>query len=215
MELRELGRTGVKVSALCLGAMMFGAWGTLTTTSRSGSSTVPSTPASTSSTPPTSTPQGESEEIVGKALAGGRREDVVLATKVHGSMGEDPNAQGNSRRWIIQEVENSLRRLRDRLDRPLPDRTAPDPSLRHRRDPRRPDRPGPRRQGPLHRQLDLPRPPDRRGPVGGREARTGAVRLRAAAVLDPGPRASRPTCCRRCSGTAWASSPGAHWPAAG
>ncbi len=55
---------------------------------------------------------GESEEIVGRALAGGRRDNVVLATKVHGSMGEDPNEFGNTRRWIIREVENSLRRLK-------------------------------------------------------------------------------------------------------
>ena len=55
--------------------------------------------------------RGESEEIVGKALAGGRRDNVFLATKVHGTMGEDPNQFGNSRRWIIAEVENSLRRL--------------------------------------------------------------------------------------------------------
>jgi aryl-alcohol dehydrogenase-like predicted oxidoreductase len=55
---------------------------------------------------------GESEEIVGKALAGGRRDDVILATKVHGSMGDDPNRFGNSRRWIVREVEDSLRRLR-------------------------------------------------------------------------------------------------------
>ena len=55
--------------------------------------------------------RGESEEIVGRALAGGRRDDVVLATKVHGDMGEDPNQRGNSRRWIIREVESSLRRL--------------------------------------------------------------------------------------------------------
>ena len=55
--------------------------------------------------------RGESEEIVGKALAGGRRDDVVLATKVHGTMGDDPNQFGNSRRWIVAEVENSLRRL--------------------------------------------------------------------------------------------------------
>jgi aryl-alcohol dehydrogenase-like predicted oxidoreductase len=53
---------------------------------------------------------GESEEIVGKALKG-RRDDVVLATKFHGAMGEDPNRRGNSRRWIMTEVENSLRRL--------------------------------------------------------------------------------------------------------
>jgi aryl-alcohol dehydrogenase-like predicted oxidoreductase len=53
---------------------------------------------------------GESEEIVGKALVG-RRDSVVLATKVHGAMSFDPNDQGNSRRWIIRECENSLRRL--------------------------------------------------------------------------------------------------------
>jgi aryl-alcohol dehydrogenase-like predicted oxidoreductase len=55
--------------------------------------------------------QGESEEVVGKALAAGRRDEVVLATKFHGQMGENPNHRGNSRRWIIREVENSLRRL--------------------------------------------------------------------------------------------------------
>jgi aryl-alcohol dehydrogenase-like predicted oxidoreductase len=55
--------------------------------------------------------RGESEEIVGKALSGGRRDHVVLATKVHGKMGDDPNEFGNSRRWIVREVENSLRRL--------------------------------------------------------------------------------------------------------
>jgi aryl-alcohol dehydrogenase-like predicted oxidoreductase len=54
--------------------------------------------------------QGESEEIVGMALAG-RRDDVVLATKFHGQMGDDPNARGNSRRWAIRAVEGSLRRL--------------------------------------------------------------------------------------------------------
>jgi aryl-alcohol dehydrogenase-like predicted oxidoreductase len=54
--------------------------------------------------------RGESEEIVGKALKG-RRDNVIVATKVHGTMGEDPNEFGNSRRWIIKEVENSLRRL--------------------------------------------------------------------------------------------------------
>jgi aryl-alcohol dehydrogenase-like predicted oxidoreductase len=54
---------------------------------------------------------GESEEIVGRALAGGRRDDVVLATKFHNPMGEDPNRRGNSRRWIVRAVEDSLRRL--------------------------------------------------------------------------------------------------------
>ncbi len=55
--------------------------------------------------------QGESEEIVGKALAQVDRSEVVLATKFHGSMGEGPNRSGNSRRWIFAEVESSLRRL--------------------------------------------------------------------------------------------------------
>jgi aryl-alcohol dehydrogenase-like predicted oxidoreductase len=54
---------------------------------------------------------GESEIIVGKALAEVSRDEVVLATKVHGSMGDDPNAAGNSRRWIMAECEHSLRRL--------------------------------------------------------------------------------------------------------
>jgi aryl-alcohol dehydrogenase-like predicted oxidoreductase len=62
--------------------------------------------------------QGESEVMVGKALANGRRDEVILATKVHfamdavmGQPGGDPNKRGNSRRWIIQGVDNSLRRL--------------------------------------------------------------------------------------------------------
>jgi aryl-alcohol dehydrogenase-like predicted oxidoreductase len=54
---------------------------------------------------------GESETIVGKALAGGRRANVVLATKAHGRMGEDVNERGNSRRWLVRECESSLRRL--------------------------------------------------------------------------------------------------------
>src|SRR5204863_3198765 len=71
--------------------------------------------------------QGESEEIVGKALAGGRRDDVILATKVHGDMG-GPNQRGNSRRWIIAEVENSLRRLQtDYID--LYQIHRPDPTV--------------------------------------------------------------------------------------
>src|ERR1700735_3479112 len=55
---------------------------------------------------------GESEEIVAKALAGGRRDNVVLATKFHAPMGADANMAGNSRRWIVREVESSLRRVR-------------------------------------------------------------------------------------------------------
>jgi aryl-alcohol dehydrogenase-like predicted oxidoreductase len=54
---------------------------------------------------------GETEEIIGKALAGGRRDNVVLATKFRAPMGDDPNERGSSRRWIMREVEASLRRL--------------------------------------------------------------------------------------------------------
>jgi aryl-alcohol dehydrogenase-like predicted oxidoreductase len=111
MELRPLGRTGVSVSKLCLGAMMFGAWGNpdhddsiriIHRALDAGINFIDTADVYS---------QGESEEIVGKALAGARRDDVVLATKVWGQMGEDPNRRGVSRRWIVQEVENSLRRL--------------------------------------------------------------------------------------------------------
>jgi aryl-alcohol dehydrogenase-like predicted oxidoreductase len=111
MEYRILGRTGVKVSPLCLGAMMFGAWGTpdhdesiriIHRALDAGINFVDTADMYSF---------GESEEIVGKALAQVKREKIVLATKVHGAMGRDPNAQGNSRRWIITECENSLRRL--------------------------------------------------------------------------------------------------------
>jgi aryl-alcohol dehydrogenase-like predicted oxidoreductase len=111
MEHRILGRTGVSVSKVCPGAMMFGAWGNtdhdesiriIHAALDAGINFIDTADVYA---------QGESEEIVGKALAGGRRENVVLATKFHMPMGEDPNQQGSSRRWIIHEVENSLRRL--------------------------------------------------------------------------------------------------------
>jgi aryl-alcohol dehydrogenase-like predicted oxidoreductase len=110
MNHRPLGRTGVKVSPLCLGAMMFGAWGNpdhdesvriIHRALDAGINFIDTADVYS---------RGESEEIVGKALAG-RRDEVVLATKVHGTMGDDPNEFGNSRRWIVREVENSLRRL--------------------------------------------------------------------------------------------------------
>jgi aryl-alcohol dehydrogenase-like predicted oxidoreductase len=111
MEYRTLGRTGVEVSPLCLGAMMFGAWGNTDHEASikiihraldAGINFIDTADVYA---------RGESEEIVGQALAGGRRDNVVLATKVHGRMGDDPNEFGNSRRWIVREVENSLRRL--------------------------------------------------------------------------------------------------------
>jgi aryl-alcohol dehydrogenase-like predicted oxidoreductase len=108
---RLLGRTGVEVSPLCLGAMMFGEWGNadhddsiriIHAALDAGINFIDTADVYS---------RGESEEIVGKALAGGRRDDVVLATKFHGPMGDDPNQRGNSRRWIFKEVEASLKRL--------------------------------------------------------------------------------------------------------
>src|SRR6516164_911332 len=126
MQYRALGNTGVQVSPLCLGAMMFGAWGNtdhedsirvIHAALDAGVNFVDTADVYSG---------GESEEIVGKALAG-RRDAVVLATKFHGRMGEGPNRSGNSRRWIVQEVEASLARLQtDYIDvyqahRPEPD----------------------------------------------------------------------------------------------
>jgi aryl-alcohol dehydrogenase-like predicted oxidoreductase len=111
METRPLGHTGVKVTPLCLGAMMFGAWGnpdhddSIRVIHRAldeGINFIDTADVYS---------RGESEEIVGKALQG-RRDEVVLATKAHFPMSDDdPNQRGNSRRWITQEVESSLRRL--------------------------------------------------------------------------------------------------------
>jgi aryl-alcohol dehydrogenase-like predicted oxidoreductase len=112
MNHRTLGRTGMKVTPLCLGAMMFGEWGNpdhdesvriIHRALDAGINFIDTADVYS---------RGESEEIVAKALAGGRRDNVILATKVHGTMGDDPNEFGNSRRWITRAVENSLRRLK-------------------------------------------------------------------------------------------------------
>ncbi|MFB7336948.1 aldo/keto reductase [Streptomyces adustus] len=127
MQYRPLGRTGVQVSPLCLGAMMFGPWGNedeadsvriIHRALDAGINFLDTADVYSG---------GASEDIVGKALKD-RREDVVLATKFFMPMSQnDPNARGGSRRWIIREVENSLRRLdTDYIDlyqvhRPSPD----------------------------------------------------------------------------------------------
>jgi aryl-alcohol dehydrogenase-like predicted oxidoreductase len=118
MKMRPLGRTGIRVSPYCLGTMMFGQAGN---TDRddcvriihraldAGINFVDTADVYGDG-------RGESEEIVGTALKG-RRDDIVLATKVNGSMGDGPNRRGSSRRWIVTEVEHSLRRLRtDHID---------------------------------------------------------------------------------------------------
>jgi aryl-alcohol dehydrogenase-like predicted oxidoreductase len=111
MDMRVLGNTGVHVSPFCLGAMMFGSWGNtdedecvriIHRALDAGINFVDTADMYSA---------GASEEIVGRALSGGRRANVVLATKVHNPMSAEPNERGNSRRWIIRECENSLRRL--------------------------------------------------------------------------------------------------------
>ena len=111
MDLRPLGRTGVQVSKFCLGAMMFGSWGNSDPDESIGIIHAALDAGINFIDTADVYGNGESEEIVGKALAGGRRDDVVLATKFHNAMGEDPNQRGNSRRWIMRAVEDSLRRL--------------------------------------------------------------------------------------------------------
>jgi aryl-alcohol dehydrogenase-like predicted oxidoreductase len=111
MEQRYLGAAGVSVSSLCLGAMGFGAWGNqdhddsiriIHRALDAGINFIDTADVYSA---------GESEVIVGKALAGGRRDDIVLATKVGFPMGDDPGTRGASRRRIIRGVEDSLRRL--------------------------------------------------------------------------------------------------------
>jgi aryl-alcohol dehydrogenase-like predicted oxidoreductase len=110
MRYRPLGRTGVSVSVYCLGAMMFGSAGNndrdecrriLDTALDAGINFVDTADMYSG---------GESEEIVGELLRG-RRDELILATKFHFQMGEGQNRSGNSRRWIIRAVEDSLRRL--------------------------------------------------------------------------------------------------------
>ena len=110
MRYRQLGHTGVQVSTLCLGTMLFGPWGNpdhddsiriIHRALDAGINFVDTADVYAA---------GEAEQIVGKALRG-RRDDVVLATKFHGPMGDDRNRRGSSRRWIVRAVEDSLRRL--------------------------------------------------------------------------------------------------------
>ncbi|OIK00482.1 aldo/keto reductase [Streptomyces sp. MUSC 14] len=110
MQYRTLGRTGVQVSTLALGAMNFGAMGRTTqdevtalvdTALDAGINVIDTADVYSA---------GESEEMVGKALAG-RRDDIVLATKAALPMGDERNHRGGSRRWLVTALDNSLRRL--------------------------------------------------------------------------------------------------------
>ncbi|HMH58196.1 MAG TPA: aldo/keto reductase [Galbitalea sp.] len=110
MQYRTLGRTGVQVSTLSLGTMNFGHLGN--TIQDDATAIVDAALEAGINLVDTADrySEGQSEEFVGKAIAG-RRDDIVLATKFWSPMGTDPNHRGASRRWIITELENSLRRL--------------------------------------------------------------------------------------------------------
>lgn len=109
MEYRILGRTGVRVSTLCLGVMNFGG---PTPELEAIQMTHAALDAGINFFDTANMyNQGESERVLGKALSGGRRQRVIVATKFHFPQSEDPNDSGNSRRHIFQAVEDSLRRL--------------------------------------------------------------------------------------------------------
>ncbi|GGQ82071.1 aldo/keto reductase [Streptomyces pilosus] len=110
MQYRTLGRTGVQVSTLALGAMNFGAIGR--TTQDEATALVDAALEAGVNLIDTADRYsgGQSEEMVGKAIAG-RRDDIVLATKATMPMGEERNHKGGSRRWLVTALEDSLRRL--------------------------------------------------------------------------------------------------------
>ena len=124
MQYRTLGRTGIKVSPYALGTLMFAT--SMGNDPGDSARIIHKAIDAGINVVDTADAYGDSEEVVGKALEG-RRDDVVLATKFSRPIGQDPNHQGASRRWIVTAVENSLRRLRtDHIDlyqlhRPDPD----------------------------------------------------------------------------------------------
>ena len=140
--------------------------------------------------------QGESEEIVGKALAGGRRDDVVLADQGHGAMGRGPQPPGQLPRWLVREVENSLRRLQtDHIDLYQIHRPSEDTDIEETLDALTDLHA--RGQDPLLRLLDVPA-------VQIVEAQWAAEKRHSGRFVTEQPptrcssAASRPTCCRSC-----------------
>ena len=110
MELRHFGRTGVKVTSICLGAMMFGG----RTNPEDSYAIIDRALGERINFIDTANvySKGRREEVVGEALKrSGQRDRVVLATKVHGQMGDDPNNMGTSQRHVIAQCEASLGRL--------------------------------------------------------------------------------------------------------
>ena len=185
MDYRTLGRTGVEVSPLCLGAMMFGAWGNPDHDDSIRIIHRASTPGSTSSTPPTST------RAASPRRSSARRSPAGATTSCWRRSSTAGWATG--RTGAATRGAGSCRRSRTACAGSRPTgststRSTGPTQHRHRRDARCADRPRPGGEDPLLRQLDVSGAPDRRGAVGRREARPGAVRHRAASLLAARPR---------------------------
>ncbi len=186
METRTLGRTGLQVNPFYLGAMMSGEFGNsdhsesvdiIHTALDAGINFIDTADVYS---------YGASEEIAGKALAGGKREQVVLTTKFHMPIRAYPNMSGNSHRWSRRAVEDSPPAATDRLDRPLSG--APTVSrLRYRRNAGGVIGPGAGRQGAHVRHFHLTGRADRRSPMGGQSSPMRALHHRAAALFHPRP----------------------------
>ena len=199
MDYINLGKTGLKVSRICLGCMTYGippagplrpgshAWALNEADSQPffkqaldlginffDTANVYST--------------GSSEELLGRFLkANTQRENIVIATKLNGVMRDDPNGKGLSRKEIFFELDQSLKPSPNRLRRPLPD---PPLGLRdpHRRDPRSPPRRRQSRQSPLHRRLVHVRLAIRQSPLHRRPPRLDPLHLDAEPLQPPLPR---------------------------
>ena len=185
MQHRTLGRTGIKVSPYALGALALGT--SIGNPDHDDSARIIHKALDAGiNFIDTSDAYGESELAVGKALKG-RRDSVVLATKFSRPIGNDPNHQGASRRWIMTAVENSLRRLQtDYID--LYQLHRPDPSTDIEETLSALSEPDPQRESPCGRHVRDARVRHYRSPVGRRAARPGTVPHRSAALLDPQPR---------------------------
>ena len=214
MDHRNLGRTGLKVSPLCLGAMMFGGWGNpdhdesiaiIHAALDAGINFIDTADVYSA---------GESEEIVGKAIAGPARRRRARHQVLRPDGRRTRTSPAGSRPLDHAGVRGQPAPARHRPHRPLPDPPAR-PDDRHRRDARRAVRPRPPGQGPLPRAA---RPSRRRRssrrsgwPSGATASGSCASSRRTRSSCG----ASRPTCSRRASATAWASSRGARSPAGG
>ena len=215
MDYRPLGRTGVQVSKLCLGTMMFGAWGNtdhddsvriIHRALDAGVNFVDTADVYSA---------GESEEIVGKALDGARRDDVVLATKFWAAMGDGPEPR---RRFAALDHRGGgalAATARNRLDRSLPDCTAPCPA-------RTSTRPSARSPTSSNR-ARFATSARRRSPEARSSRRSGWRASGTSSASAPSSRRTRCSCAASRldvlpvprSGTAWASSPTARWQAGG